>query len=240
MLDSREKRPLYVQLVDALLSDVVGAGGEGEQLPTEKELCDEYAVSRTTVRQALAELEQRGLIYRIQGKGSFIASEASVDEPSSMLDFDMLAQCESVEPGEIVRELVCRDLPDVAMSTVQMFGGASRASVCRTDVRYLVDGSVVALESIYLRRSDVNALPDCESEPVLRTLTAIRPRVSSVRESYHARSITAGERDAFGVEDGVLLSITRYVSDANGALVALVERRVLTDRVSYQNYRFTS
>ncbi|MBO1722934.1 GntR family transcriptional regulator, partial [Extibacter sp. GGCC_0201] len=56
MLDSREKRPLYVQLVDALLSDVVGAGGEGEQLPTEKELCDEYAVSRTTVRQALAEL----------------------------------------------------------------------------------------------------------------------------------------------------------------------------------------
>ena len=133
-----------------------------------------YAVSRTTVRQALAELEQRGLIYRIQGKGSFIASEASVDEPSSMLDFDMLAQCESVEPGEIVRELVCRDLPDVAMSTVQMFGGASRASVCRTDVRYLIDGSVVALESIYLRRSDVNALPDCESEPVLRTLMAIR------------------------------------------------------------------
>ena len=75
-MDSREKRPLYVQLVDALLSDVVGAGGEGEQLPTEKELCDEYAVSRTTVRQALAELEQRGLIYRIQGKGSFIASES--------------------------------------------------------------------------------------------------------------------------------------------------------------------
>ena len=153
------------------------------------------------------------MIYRIQGKGSFIASEASVDEPSSMLDFDMLAQCERWS-RRIVRELVCRDLPDVAMSTVQMFGGASRASVCRTDVRYLVD-AVVALESIYLRRSDVNALPDCESEPVLRTLMAIRPRVSSVRESYHARSITAGERDAFGVEDGVLLSITRYVSDAN-------------------------
>ena len=59
MLDTHEKRPLYLQLTDALLKQIVDEYEADDKLPTEMELCDEYAVSRTTVRLAMSELERR-------------------------------------------------------------------------------------------------------------------------------------------------------------------------------------
>lgn len=43
------------------------------QIPSEAELCDTYHVSRTTVRKALDYLIYEGLLYRVQGKGTFVS-----------------------------------------------------------------------------------------------------------------------------------------------------------------------
>lgn len=45
---------------------------KGFRLPTERELAEEYGVSRGTVRKALDVLEQRGQVYRRQGRGTFV------------------------------------------------------------------------------------------------------------------------------------------------------------------------
>ncbi|WP_158026082.1 GntR family transcriptional regulator [Corynebacterium sp. CNJ-954] len=41
----------------------------GEQIPTEPTLCEEYNVSRITVRRAVDDLIQSGLLERVQGRG---------------------------------------------------------------------------------------------------------------------------------------------------------------------------
>jgi len=65
--------PLYLQLRDELKKSIQdGTISNGEKLPSERELCNEYSVSRITVRQALNELEKSGLIYTVQGKGTFV------------------------------------------------------------------------------------------------------------------------------------------------------------------------
>lgn len=62
------------------------------KLPSEKTLCDEYGVSRITIRKALAELEERKYIVKKQGRGSFVESSnpddlgiGYVDTPSVQL-----------------------------------------------------------------------------------------------------------------------------------------------------------
>jgi GntR family transcriptional regulator len=66
--------PLYIQVMDSLLEYIESGGGKpGEQLPSEPDLCRMFDISRTVIRQALKELEIKGLIYRSKGRGTFIA-----------------------------------------------------------------------------------------------------------------------------------------------------------------------
>ena len=66
--------PLYIQVIDSL-TDYIECNKfkPGYQLPGEAELCRSFDVSRTVIRQALKELEYKGLIYRTKGRGTFIA-----------------------------------------------------------------------------------------------------------------------------------------------------------------------
>ncbi len=66
--------PLYYQLEIRLRKRILsGTYSPSQAFPTEKELCDEFAVSRATVRQALMALEGDGLIERHRGRGTFVA-----------------------------------------------------------------------------------------------------------------------------------------------------------------------
>ncbi|GIO92920.1 GntR family transcriptional regulator [Paenibacillus lactis] len=70
-----EQFPLYQQIANALRAKIKsGELQSGDQLPTEAEISKTYNVSRITSKRALTELENEKLIYRIQGKGSFVST----------------------------------------------------------------------------------------------------------------------------------------------------------------------
>lgn len=73
MLDRNSKIPLYSQLMDILIYEIENSMKENEKMISEREICQKYDVSRTTVRQALLELEREGYIYKRHGKGTFVA-----------------------------------------------------------------------------------------------------------------------------------------------------------------------
>ena len=81
--------PLHRQLFLVLHDEIArGAIPAGNPLPTEQELCDQFGVSRITVRRALADLADQGYITRRQGVGSFVrehdATARQVDSRSYM------------------------------------------------------------------------------------------------------------------------------------------------------------
>ena len=70
-IDVRSFEPYYQQLKRILVKDIESRT-EGDLLPSESELCKQYSVSRTVVRQALAELETDGLVHKVKGKGTYV------------------------------------------------------------------------------------------------------------------------------------------------------------------------
>lgn len=74
MINHNSHVPLYVQVSEHLENAIRSSYyKDGEKLPSENQLCKEYEVSRITVRQALSGLEQKGLLYSVHGKGTYVS-----------------------------------------------------------------------------------------------------------------------------------------------------------------------
>ena len=68
--------PLYYQVKHTILKNIEnGIWKPGDSLPTERWLCENYKVSRVTVRKALDELLQDGAIIRSKGKSALVAQQ---------------------------------------------------------------------------------------------------------------------------------------------------------------------
>ncbi|MFC5448957.1 GntR family transcriptional regulator [Paenibacillus aestuarii] len=68
-----ERQPLYLQIQEHFKRLIcAGEIGENDKFPTEKQLMEQFGVSRMTVSNALTKLAQEGWIYRIPGRGSFV------------------------------------------------------------------------------------------------------------------------------------------------------------------------
>ncbi len=86
---AKRAESLYMQLADTLLMQIKdGVYADGRLLPSERELCETYSVSRTTVRQALHELTLKGYTKCIQGKGTVLVDGQLRQELNSIYSFD--------------------------------------------------------------------------------------------------------------------------------------------------------
>ena len=73
MVDPRSPTPLYIQLADSIAADIERGTLEPDQLlPSENYLMQWHGLSRGTVRAAVRLLRERGLVYTIQARGTFV------------------------------------------------------------------------------------------------------------------------------------------------------------------------
>ncbi|MGV8895819.1 MAG: GntR family transcriptional regulator [Rhodoglobus sp.] len=73
-IDRNSAVPMYDQLRQLILNLIEeGSLAPGDSLPGEHRLCELYGISRTVVRQALAQLQVEGVVERVKGKGTFVA-----------------------------------------------------------------------------------------------------------------------------------------------------------------------
>jgi GntR family transcriptional regulator len=140
--------PLHAQIKHRLRSSILdGSYPPLSQLPSESELVAAFGVSRITVRQALGDLQKEGLIYTLQGKGSFVSRPKAYQNVSHLQGF---AESMSAMGYEVVNQLLdLRFIPaelDVARR-LQLDVGATVAEVRR--VR-LLNREPVSLEISYL------------------------------------------------------------------------------------------
>lgn len=95
--------PLYLQVKNTLETEIRdGKYGVDERLPSERELCEKFGVSRMTARQALKELERDGLVFSRVGKGTFV-SEPKIDQQlSNLTGFSQDISTRGARPSSVV------------------------------------------------------------------------------------------------------------------------------------------
>lgn len=72
-IDRHSPTPLYMQLKSHLLAQITdGLLRPGDALPSERQLCRDFGLSRTTVREALRELDRTGVIQIVAGRGAYV------------------------------------------------------------------------------------------------------------------------------------------------------------------------
>lgn len=81
LLDYRDKRPIYEQMVEKLEGLIVSGGLEPlTRMPSVRSLAMELSVNPNTVQRAYAQLEQDGYLYTVSGRGSFVTDESEWKE----------------------------------------------------------------------------------------------------------------------------------------------------------------
>ena len=130
MLNKNTYIPLYQQIIDYMHEKIEsGEYKPGDMLPSEASLCEEFGVSRITVRNAIQYLTDEGYIVKRHGKGSFINDKLS--KPASrFIRFTELCKEQgvklfeypqtnhSLETGDVLRDI---QILETVMHRVEAF-----------------------------------------------------------------------------------------------------------------------
>ncbi len=101
MADSGPAQLKKYDLVRQHLEETINQGLEPHQkLPTERELAESLRVNRLTIRHALGELEREGIIYRVQGSGTFV-SAPQINKSLEFTSFSEDMRMRNMAPGSL-------------------------------------------------------------------------------------------------------------------------------------------
>lgn len=97
---SKGSRTEYAKLYEVLAQSILTGSWPAEhQVPSERQLCEEHGVSRTTVRRAVEMAERRGLVVRVPGRGTFVAQPHVAAKLGRMIAFREAWEEKDVAPS---------------------------------------------------------------------------------------------------------------------------------------------
>lgn len=140
--DAVPKGQALREVLDGLLATLE----PGSPLPSERELAARYRLARMTVRTEIERLAAEGLVYRLQGRGTFVA-EPRVAQAGALSSFseDMLAR--GLTPGSIVCSLEVGEAAAPIAAALELGPGDPVVRLARVRT---ADGRPMAVEDAYL------------------------------------------------------------------------------------------
>ncbi len=227
--------PLYSRIASQMEERIsAGRWQEGDRLPPERQLCGDFGVSRATLRQALGELEERGLITRHQGRGTFVTKPRvqlpivgvfSIRDAMEAHGMQMSTRVVNVEIIEASRQLAA----DLAC-----LPGDEVVFIERLRIG---DGEPMVLDTAHLRAELFPKLEkvDFESRSLYEVLEQDYGRtVAEAQETLEPVILTPRECELLDVPQHTTALLTRRLTtDANGVVVALGHVLLRGDRSRY-------
>ncbi len=90
-MSDRHALPLYLQISEMLIREInAGRIADGQRLPPERDYAAQLGISVGTLRKALGDLADKGLVERIQGSGNYIRAKADVQSVYAFFRVELL------------------------------------------------------------------------------------------------------------------------------------------------------
>ncbi|MGE6537497.1 GntR family transcriptional regulator [Bacillus luti] len=228
--------PLYHQLMERLKDSIEkGHWALGDKIPSENQLMDQFGVSRNTAKKAIEELVQEGILYRIQGKGTFVAkpklqqslmgfySFSKVLKEKGLNPKDIILKIEEIKPNVKIKEALQlnEDVNVIEMKRLR----------CAEDEPFILESSFIPKHVVtdieQLKRVGEISLYDLFSQH-------FNTAVTRANEAFEPVLIRADESKYLQTEEGrpaLLLERTAY--DINGVPVEFCISIVRGDRCRF-------
>jgi DNA-binding GntR family transcriptional regulator len=224
----------YQRVQDALAEEIArGRRTPGSRLPPERALAEHFGVSRVTLRRALAELAEAGIVARHPG-GWTVAGPRIGEPPNALMSFSEMAASRGLAPGGRVLD---RHVRPATIDEAEDLGLAPGAPLFELERLRSMDGVPILIDRTRIPLSLAPGLEEVAFDAgslyeELERRYGLRP----ARARFTVEAIAADERSAglLGLEAGrPLLRCQQQTEDETGRQIELCEMTYRGDR-----YRF--
>jgi len=221
--------PRYYEIEQALRARIAQLRPD-DPLPSDAMLCEEFGVSRMTARNAVQRLTQEGLVYRVPGRGTFVADPPVHRQAGSLLSFTEEMRRRGRTPSSRVLARELREPRPAEASRLQLGPGEEVIAVRRLR---LADDEPVAIEEAVFATGIAPLIEraDLERSSLHDALVAAGHVPSMGRARLGAEAAGDDDAELLGVAPGSpLLVEKRVIHDQDGRPLELCESRYAGDR----------
>lgn len=237
MRDNSNKIPLYSQLMSTLQEQIETQMKPNDKLPTEKQIGEEYSMSRTTVRLAMQELEKRGFIYRIQGKGSFV-SAIKPKSLNSFFDLNLRNHYIGENRNKLKKHILTFIKEPPSSSIRQRMGLKKSQNVIKINMLYKLKSTPVVLENLILKNEYFSFLnkKSFDEHEIDFLIRQRHINLKVIEETYKIMNLSGEESKILDADFEPALTILKSAYNNNNELIILSKRKILTSKFDYQNF----
>lgn len=232
-LDKASPVPMYFQIAEGIREAIEsGAIRSGQRLENEYRLSELLGVSRPTVRQAIQQLVQQGLLHRQRGVGTIVASR-KIPRPVALTSlYDDLSASGRKPQTTVLAVEVCKPDPEVAK---ELGLGNDEQTVFVERLRF-ADGEPLAWMTNYLPMGLIGRAitrAELEQSGLYEVLRQRGIRLAIAEQVIGARKATAREASLLHVQRGAtLITMTRVAYDGLGHAIEYGRHAYIADRYS--------
>jgi GntR family transcriptional regulator, transcriptional repressor for pyruvate dehydrogenase complex len=220
---------LYEQIVEQIEQSVQkGDLKPGDQLPAERELAEQFGVSRTAVREAVKALREKGLVEAYPGKGTFITNGSSNPMRQSLDRMMRSAQVDATSSLVEVREILEPEIAALAAvrATEENLNSLREAVAVMDAAKRDPDAYIEADLDFHLELAEAAANPLILSliDSIIGVLREQRMRIFEVdggpdRGQYHHKKILEAmeHQDAQGAREAMRAHLRQVREDSRSA-----------------------
>lgn len=222
----------HLQVRERLLAQIQDMRPD-EVLPQERELAENFGVSRTTIRQALQSLTEEGLVYSVRGRGTFV-SRPRISKGVTLSSFSEDMRARNLEPGSRLLTAEQQVAEGELARALEIKPGDP---VYYLERLRLADGFPMCFERVHLPAALLPRLLDQDLQGSLYQLLASRYWVvlASAEQRISATTLDRRQADLLGVPvRSPALQVNRRGIDARGRIVEYGQSLYRADRYDFE------